>query len=132
MKLFENEFYRISLDTVTPCLEWIGKKFMPSDQFRESELKSLDFFIQYKSKHAKLEWYVDARDIGPISPADTKWVAEEILPEFSKAGLSKEVFVVPGSALGKMVVNNYVSRSGHTIEMNVFDTEVEAKKWLKG
>lgn len=132
MNLFENDFYKISLDLKTPCLEWIGKQFMPSSEFRESELMSLDFFKKYKPKYPQLEWYVDARDIGPISPEDTLWVAEEILPKFAKEGLKREVFVVPKSAIGKMVVKNYVSKAGQEIEMAVFATEEEAKNWLKG
>ncbi len=131
MKLFENEYVTISIDESVPCLEWIGKKFIPSDEFRASEKKSLEFYQEYKKKYPRLEWFVDARDIGPISPADTQWVAIEILPNFAEAGLKKEVFVVPTSALGKMAVKNYISDVGKTVEMKVFDKVNEAKNWLK-
>jgi hypothetical protein len=131
MKLFENEYVKLSLDEKVPCLEWIGKKFMPSEAFRASEEKSLQLYREYKAKYPHLEWFVDARDIGPVSPQDTQWVADRILPQFAKAGLRKEVFVVPKRAIGKLTVNNYISTAGKTIEMKLFDTVEAAKNWLK-
>lgn len=131
MRLFDNEYVRLSIDESVPCLEWIGKKFMSSKEFRASEEKSLQFYLKYKDKYPHMEWFVDARDIGPISTQDTKWVVDEILPKFAAAGLTKEAFVVPKSAVGKMVVKNYVSKAGKTIEMEVFDTVEAAKNWLK-
>ena len=65
MELFDNEFVTISIDKSIPCLEWLGKKFMPTEDFKISEEKSLDFFIKYKKIYPKLEWFVDAREIGP-------------------------------------------------------------------
>ncbi|GEM_PF-2863053 len=44
MVLVENESYRISIDESVPCLEWIGKKFMASQEFRTSEEESLKLF----------------------------------------------------------------------------------------
>jgi hypothetical protein len=131
MKLFDNEYVTLSIDEMVPCMEWVGKKFIPSNDFRASEEKSLEFYQEYKKKYPRLEWFVDARLIGPISPADTQWVVDNILPQFSEAGLKKEVFVVPKSALGQMAVTDYVSGAGQTIEMKVFDTAEAAKDWLK-
>lgn len=131
MKLFENEYVRLSIDTSVPCLEWIGKGFMSSQDFRTSEEKSLQFYTEYKDRYPHMEWFVDARNIGPMSPEDTAWVAEKILPKFAEAGLTKEAFVVPKSALGRIVVKDYVSKAGKTIEMQIFDTVEAAKGWLK-
>ncbi len=130
MKLFENDLYELNLDIQTPCLEWIGKKFMVSSDFRESELKSLELYKKHKPAYPGLEWYVDARNIGPIAPEDTKWIVDVILPEFAAAGLRKEAFVVPKSALGRLVVKNYTSKAGDIIEIKVFPSEKEAKTWL--
>jgi hypothetical protein len=131
MKLFDNDYVTLSLDETVPCLEWIGKRYMTSQIFRDSEEKSLKFYLQYKRKYPRLEWFVDAREIGPLSPQDTQWVVDEILPEFATAGLKKEAFVVPTSALGKMVVKNYESQAGMKVEIKVFDTVSAAKNWLK-
>jgi hypothetical protein len=131
MKLFENEYVKLSLDEKVPCLEWIGKKFMPSEAFRASEETSLQLYLQYKKTYPKMQWFVDARDIGPVSPTDTQWVAEKILPQFAAAGLTKEAFVVPKSALGKITVKNYRSDAGKIIEIEVFDSVEAAKNWLK-
>ena len=132
MELFENAVITISLDPEVPCLEWVAKDFLNSKQFRESELKSLEFYRQYKLQHPELQWFVDARNIGPISPRDTEWVAEEILPQFAKAGLRKEAFVIPESALGKLVLKNYRAQSGLIIEIKAFTSAQKAKDWLKG
>jgi hypothetical protein len=131
MDLFENEYVRLSIDESVPCLEWIGKKYMPSEAFRTSEEKSLQLYRESKKKYPQLEWLVDARDIGVVSSQDMQWVIDKILPRFALAGLTKEGFVVPKSAIGKMTVKNYISAAGKTIEMKVFDTVEAAKNWLK-
>jgi hypothetical protein len=74
---------------------------------------------------------VDARDIGPVSPTDTQWVVEKILPQFAAAGPTKEAFVVPKSALGKITVKNYRSDAGKIIEIEVSDSVEATKNWLK-
>lgn len=131
MILFDNEFVTLSIDESTPCLEWIGKKYMSSEEFRASEERSVKFFLMYKGKYPLLEYFVDARNIGPISPQDTKWIVDELLPKLVAAHMTKEAFVVPASTVGKMVVKNYGSRAGEMIEIKVFDSIEAAKKWLK-
>lgn len=131
MKLFENEYVTMSIDKNVPCLEWIGKKYMPSKEFRASEEKSLQLYREYKNIYPQLEWFIDARDIGPVIPQDTQWVVNEILPHFAAAGLTKEGFVVPQNALGKMTVNYYTSRVGKIIEIRIFETVIATKNWLK-
>jgi hypothetical protein len=54
MQLFENEYVKFSLDEKVLCLEWIGKKFMPSEAFRASEETSLQLYLQYKKMCPKL------------------------------------------------------------------------------
>lgn len=51
--------------------------------------------------------------------------------KFAAAGLKKEGFVVPTSAVGKMVVKDYESKAGKRIEIKVFDVVEAAKNWLK-
>lgn len=132
MILFETDYIRLALDKTVPCLEWIAKKNLISAEFRESEEKSVQFYRQYKAQFPRLEWYVDARNVVAVLSEDTQWVADEILPKMAAAGLKKEAFVVPTSAVGKMVVKNYVSKAGQTIEVQVFGVEEAAKSWLKG
>lgn len=132
MKLFENEYVTLSIDKSVPCLEWIGKqRFMPSTEFRRSEEQSLQLYREYKTKYPKMQWFVDARSLNAISPKDTQWVVDNILPQFAALGLTKEAFVLPENALGKMTVNHYKSAAGHTIEIQVFGTVEAAKNWLK-
>ena len=130
MELFNNEYITISIDESVPCLEWIGKKFISSEVFRESEEKSLSYYREYVEKYPNLQWYVDARKVGAISHEDTEWVAKTILPQFATMGLKKEAFVVPESAFGKVAINDYKSESGDRIRIEVFDSELKAKTWL--
>jgi hypothetical protein len=131
MILFETNYIKIGLDEAVPCLEWIAKKNLVSAEFRESEEKSLSFFLQYKPKYPRLEWFVDSRNVVAVVAEDMEWVATNILPKFAAAGLTKESFVVPTSVIGKMVVKNYMSEAGKTIEVKVFDSAEAAKAWLK-
>lgn len=132
MVLFDNEYVTLSLDEAVPCLEWIGKQFMPGEEFRASEKRSLEFFLAYKGRYPRLEYFVDARNIGPISPQDTKWIIDELMPRFIASHLKKEAFVVPSSAVGKMVVKNYENQVNEMVEIKVFDAVEAAKDWLRG
>ncbi len=132
MKLFESADVLISLDESVPCLEWIGKRAVQSQAFRESEEKSLEFYQQHKAVHLKLEWFVDARKVRSLLPADIEWVANEILPKFEAVGLTKEAFVVPETALGRFTVKDYSEKSkSGKVTIRMFATEEEAKAWLK-
>jgi hypothetical protein len=71
-----------------------------SEAFRESEEKSVAFYRQYKPQYPALEWFVDSRKIRSLPEEDLEWVSTTILPQFAAAGLKKEVFVIPESALG--------------------------------
>ena len=133
MKLFENEYVILSIDEQVPCLEWIGKKgFLPSEEFRRSEEKSLQFYHEYHETYPGMQWLVDARQIGAVSPEDMQWVADKILPQFVAMGLTKEAFIVPEKELGKMTVNYYQSTVGQAMTIRVFDSIDVARKWLKG
>ncbi len=132
MLLFENNDVVISLDTSVPCLEWIAKKPVSSETFRESELESLRFYRQYKPKYPTLEWFVDARKMRSLLQEDVEWVTEEILPQFEAAGLTKEVFVMPEQALGRFVVKDYSEKSkSGKVTIRMCASAEEAKAWLK-
>ena len=132
MTLFENNAVLISLDVTVPCLEWIGKGALDSQTFRESEEKSLRFYREYKPQYPQLEWYVDARKVGSLVPADVDWVAQEILPQFEAAGLTKEVFVMPEKALGRFVVREYSEQSqSGKVTIRMFASAEHAKNWLR-
>jgi len=117
MKFQENDVVCLSLDETVPCLEWIGKKFLSSEEFRESEEKSLEYYAQSKARYPNLGWFVDARQIGAVSPKDTEWVVKEILPKFATLGLKKEAFVVQSNASGQMTVQTYESQRGRSSKL---------------
>ena len=132
MQLFENDDVVISLDASVPCLEWIAKHPVTSETFRESELESLRFYRQYKAKYPALEGFVDARKMRSLLEEDVQWVANDILPKFETAGLTKEVFVMPEQALGRFVVKDYSEKSkSGKVTIRMFATVEEAKAWLK-
>ena len=130
--MYEDEYVELAIDEDIPCLEWIGKiGFISSKEFRLSEEKSLEFYLEYNATYPNMGWFVDARAIGALSPMDTQWVIDEILPKFAAAGLKKEAFVIPKSALGKITVDQYKSNAGHIIEIRMFGSAKAAKAWLK-
>ena len=130
MILIETPYYRISIDPNVPCLEWIGLKPMDSNTFRESEVKLRDFYLHNKKDYKSFNLYVDAREIGNISSDDTTWVVKEILPHMVTAGMRKEAFVVPETAMERLIVTNYINKAGNIIEMKKFSDERAAKEYL--
>jgi hypothetical protein len=130
MRLFENAYVSLSLDERVPCLEWTGKKFIPSAEFRHSEKIYLQYYLQYQPYYPNLQLFVDARLIGAISPEDTQWLAEIMLPQFVKAGVTKEAFWVT-KVLTQMSVKQYKAEVGKLAKIAIFDTVEAAKIWLK-
>ena len=131
MILFDSDHYSISLDTSVPCLVWAANVKLDSTLFRESEIKLLELYKKYIQHHDRLQILVDARIVGAVSAEDTTWLAEEILPELSSAGLKRDAFLVPETALEKLIVRNFISKSGDTIEMQTFSEIEEARSWLR-
>ena len=130
MDLFENDYVKISIDESVPCLEWIGKKFISSEAFRESEEKSLQFYREYVGKYSNLQWFIDAREVGAVLKEDTDWAAHYILPAFASLGLRKEAFVVPKSAFGKLAIDDVMTENKEKVVIRVFDSVTSAKAWL--
>ena len=130
MTIFENAYVKIAFDVSIPCLEWIGKQYIPSAEFRNSEEKLLQTYREYTKKFPMLPMCIDARLIGVISPKDTQWVAEVIVPQAIDAGLKKEAFIV-AEGLSKMTVSHYKSATGASVEIGMFLSVDDAKNWLK-
>ena len=130
MTIFENAYVKIVFDVSIPCLEWIGKQYIPSAEFRNSEEKLLQAYQEYTKKFPMMPMCIDARLIGVVSPKDTQWVAEVILPQTIEAGLKKEAFVV-AEGLSKMTITHYKSATGALVEIGMFNTIEAAKAWLK-
>jgi hypothetical protein len=131
MILKETEYYRISIDPNVPCLEWIGLKPMNSEIFRESEIILRDSYLAKLKSYKSLCLYVDARKIGLLSTVDTTWVAKEILSPMASAGLKKEAFVIPESALERLIVSNFINKAGDEVELKKFSDEKTAKEYLR-
>ena len=130
MTIFENAYVKIAFDVSIPCLEWIGKQYIPSAEFRNSEEKLLQVYREYTKKFPMMPMCIDARLIGVISPKDTQWVAEVMLPQAIDAGLKKEAFVV-AEGLSKMTITHYKSATGVSVEIGMFNTIEAAKAYLK-
>ena len=125
MKSYENEYVMIDIDKSVPCLVWIGKKYMPSAEFRQSEEKYLQCYLEHCKTYPNLPLFIDARNIGVLSPKDTQWVVDTILPQLVDAGMTREAFVV-AKGLSKMTVTHYKTAAGATVEIAEFETiEIE-------
>ncbi|MFH1562423.1 MAG: hypothetical protein ABIF11_03255 [Nitrospirota bacterium] len=131
--IWEGETVIVSLDTDTPCLEWINKGgVMTSEEFHQSEYVSYDAYLQYKKDYPALEWFVDARQLRPMDPQDVDWVAKEILPKFGAAGLTREAFVIPQNAMAKLAIHQYETKAADgQVTVRMFGSVDEAKQWLK-
>ena len=130
MTIFENAYVKIAFDVSIPCLEWIGKQYIPSAEFRNSEEKLLQVYREYTKKFPMMPICIDARLIGVISPKDTQWVAEVIVPQAIEAGLKKEAFIV-AEGLSKMTISHYKLETGQPVEIGMFLSVDDAKDWLK-
>ncbi len=131
--IWEGETIIVSLDTVTPCLEWISKGgAMTSEEFHTSEYASYDAYRKYKKDYPTLEWFVDTRQLAPMDPQGVDWVAKEILPKFGEAGLTREAFVMPQNVMAKLAIHKYETKTAKGIvSVQMFGSVEEAKQWLK-
>lgn len=75
-------------------------------------------------------WLSDIRKEGIVSPANSKWLQEEILPKAVAQGLKKVAIVMDKDAFKKFYVDNIKKEASKTSLMHYFGAVDDANKWL--
>jgi hypothetical protein len=109
----------------TVILAW--KKFAKGDDFKNALEAGLELV---KKKGAK-RWVGDCQNLGPIAPADQKWVNEDWFPRLLGTGMQRMAVIIPKSALSKMAVDQIMTKVEGTdfVSCNFGDFD-EGASWV--
>lgn len=125
-----------TFDPTVPCVvqTWLG--FATSEEFRTATLTVLDFVRQQRAAFPRINFLVDARELGPLLHEDMRWAAAVADPQLRAVGMRRIAFVTPETALGRQAIRAYQEAAQEspaaTLESRVFVSRDDAVEWLRG
>lgn len=129
MQLIENKSHCVlEYDPALQCVVQTWKGFARSSDFRQSILKTIEFF----QTHAGMRGIIsNTQESEVVSEKDADWVAQEANPLLVKHGLQKIAFILPKSVLAKWSVDHFMQEVETIPAMQYFDNLEAAKAWIE-
>lgn len=130
MVVFDSEFLKITYDEKLNAIleEWklyFGPK-VELEMFRAPLLQLLDTFKEKKLS----KWLSDNTEQKRLNEVDQWWLEENFYNEIVGAGLSHVALVNAKNILGTGVAKNCLSNLSETLEIEIFNKNEPARKWL--
>ena len=106
--------------------EW--KDSAQGELLRRGLEAGLELILLKKSRR----WLADARRLGPMGPADVKWVNDVWTPQVVAGGLRWMVVIAPKKVVVQLAVRSYMSRiNEQELGTAYFDDLEDARAWLR-
>lgn len=135
MIIFENKYTRIEYDESVPCVCWIPNDFFAGNDFQESFVRGMDFFVQKIKEQPNLGWLNVTNKLVSVKIEDLRWLDKNVTERGYIAGATKVAFITPEDMFGKIAVKMYSSfakeRFHKKIDVRTFDRVFDAKLWLR-
>ena len=125
--IYENEKVDIIYNPDFNNISIIWKKLHDEDTYKFVYETAYKAMIEYKATSL----FSDIRNQGVVSPANSKWLQEELIPKAVKDGLKKVAVLMDADVFKKFYMNNIskaLKKEGSFTKY--FDSEEEAIKWL--
>lgn len=125
--LLEMEKADLRYNEETNAIELIWKKRHDEETYKTAFTKGLEFIEEYKATG----WLSDIRNEGIVSPANSQWMQEEILPKAINLGLKRIAAVLKADVFQEFYVKNVTKQAQKSNQlMKYFDNIEDANKWL--
>ncbi len=126
--LLELEKSDIRYNKETNAIEVIWKATHDDSTYKFTMNKGLDFLI----KHKATCWLSDIRKQGNVSPANSQWLQQKLMPRAAECGLKKIAAVIKPDIFQEFYVKNISLKAKEELqEMKYFDEIAAANEWLK-
>ncbi|MBL3654635.1 STAS/SEC14 domain-containing protein [Fulvivirga sediminis] len=126
MELRNDAFASITFEKELNTIVVIWKKIPSEEIYRGVFSQAL---IELHSKGAD-KWLSDIRKQGVVSPSNTQWLQEELLPKAVNAGLRRIAIIAEKDVFKQFYIDNIKTSISDTSEIQYFDNEEGARKWL--
>lgn len=129
---FEDNLSAIGFDKDLDATFMTFKSNVTSKQFittHEEVVNMLNDMGEYSGKHL-----VDCKPLLAISLEGQEWVADNVIPIIRKKGTgdkAKIALIMSDDVFGKFAVHNISKKADANSETHFFNTEIEAKDWLR-
>jgi len=100
--LYSDRILDLKYEPEKKCLVQVWKGFCTSEEFRASQQKSLDLFIEKRCTN----FISDTTNASLLKKEDTDWASANIMPKLFKAGMKKLNMVLPSSMFTKLTISN--------------------------
>lgn len=118
----------VSWDKTTQCVICEGVGFNKEDKVKAGLNSVLELFKQKKATRM----LTDMKQVAPFGKEIETWIEQEWLPQMIAAGLKSQAFVIPQSAVTRMILDKTVQKdSSPGREVAFFDSQEAAKEWLR-
>jgi len=123
--LLDHEKALLQYNEKTNSIELIWKKFHDEQTYRQMFTRGLE----YQIKHKASGWLSDIRNEGVVSPRNSEWLQNEILPKAVANGLKKIAVVMQKDVFKEFYVSNIKKKAGNDM-MKYFGNTEDANAWL--
>ena len=127
--LIESEKATLGFNKETNAIELIWKSIHDETTYKHMFTKGIEYLKEYKATC----WLSDIRKEGVVSPTNSKWLQQEVIPEAMKNGLKKIAVVMDADIFKKFYVQN-IEKSVENKQnqmMKYFDSVELANAWFK-
>lgn len=133
MKLLNNEYCTITLESDTPCLLWKLKGKVRNDVFEEHVSIGLDLFRMFKEDYVNLSLIVDLFEFNPSEEINIQWVNEEIMTLlYFNNGIKLISLIYPYEGeIAKRTAFEFFEKTEQLHRIEILDSIEQSKLWLQ-
>jgi hypothetical protein len=118
----------VSWDETAQCVICEGVGFNKEEKVKAGLNSVLELLKQKKATRM----LTDMKQVAPFGKEIENWIEQEWLPQMIAAGLKRQAFVMPQSAVTRMILDKTVQNTPSSgREMAFFDSQEAAKEWLR-
>ncbi len=126
--IFENEKVKISYHSDLNNIAIVWKQLHDADTYRFVYEQAYNAMVENKATSL----FSDIRKQGVVSPANTKWLQETLIPKAVKDGLKKVAVLMDADVFKKYYMSNIAkSLKKEGSFTKYFDNQEDAISWLK-
>lgn len=133
--LYEGSWGRIEYIPTIPCLHYMIKGFLLSDEVKECYNTLLKLFSERQELHNhRMALLTDARHGEPLLKEDIEWLVNDWIPRLIQAGVNVSAVVLPRdewAMISVQLAQETLKENKNSLTQMFFDDTKTAIAWLK-
>src|SRR5688572_23242873 len=134
--IFEDDFVICELDDSLPVLKHRWKKEPPGELFRNTLLKILEHYKEFRKQYDDLAWLADTQRLGELDHETERWLAntwDDLI--FNKAKVKLHAVILGDDLFAEYAMEKFKmdaeEKRDRDVLLGVFVDEEEAYDWIR-